>query len=133
MPMSNAINDGTCYGHVIDNILGPKKNRGKVSKHKSHAVQACEKAHGPRPRGYVCRHLCVNDSSVGKRGEDSFVCIHPDHIEWSTQSQNILDAGHNISAALKGKPMSEEQKQKMSATNKGKKRGPYKPRKLKEV
>lgn len=49
-----------------------------------------EKAHcvilgmtkGPRPPGYVARHLCGN----GHLG-----CIHPRHLEWGTVAQNHAD------------------------------------------
>ena len=111
------IDDGSCKGCVIKQ----GENKGKWSRSSRPAVAACEAAHGPRPEGYVVRHLCPNDSNVNRRGEGAFICINPAHIEWNTYKQNGLDAAHNISAAKKGKPMSEEQKQKISAAKKGKK------------
>ena len=133
MSKKNAIDDGSCKGHVIR--VG--KRKGKWSPYPKVAVQACETAHGPRPHKYVVRHLCVNDSNVGKRGEDAFVCIHPEHIEWSTHKQNMQDAAHNISAAVKGKPTGPHNKPRsdkgMSNGQRGIKRNthPNKPRKLK--
>ena len=111
MSKLDPIDDGNCYGRLLDNIYGPKQNRGKLSKQPRHATQACESAHGPRPPGYVVRHLCPNDTYLKWRGEGSFVCINPAHIEWNTRKQNTADARHNMSAAKKGK-----------------KRGPYKKR-----
>ena len=140
----NAIDDGTCYGYT--NTSG--KNKGKLSRQKRVARESCTVAHGPRPfPKAVCRHLCKNDSYVGKRGEDAFICIHPAHIEWGTREQNMQDAGPANSASKKGKKLSEFHclsivegwkkrgpatqvtRKKMSDAKKGKKRGPYKPRK----
>ena len=119
MSMLNAIENGSCFGHVC--LKG--KNKGKLSQSKGHAAEACEEAHGIRPAGYVCRHLCVNDSQATKRGEDGFVCVNPEHIEWSTISQNTLDAGHSISEAKKGKTtFSDTARKAMSDAHKGKTR-----------
>jgi len=107
MSKLDAIDDGSCCGYVM--TMGP--NKGKRAKQHRHATQACESAHGPRPPGYVVRHLCPNDTYLKWRGEGSFVCINPAHIEWNTRKQNTADARHNMSAAKKGK-----------------KRGPYKKR-----
>ena len=126
MSMLNAINDGSCYGHI--NRKGP--NKGKLSGHQQHARTACETAHGPRTHKNVVRHLCVNDSMTCKRGEDAYVCINPDHIEWNTRSQNTQDAVHNMLGPRgprsdKGK----EHKPHKPRSDKGKKRGPNKPHK----
>ena len=127
MSKLDPIDDGSCKGYVI--TLG--KNKGKLSRHMVVARQACEAAHGPPPPEYVVRHLCVNDSNVGKRGEDSFICVNPEHIEWNTYKQNGLDAAHNISTAMKGKTpwnkgktSSSKTKEKQSIAMKGKKLGP---------
>jgi hypothetical protein len=96
--MLNAIDDGSCYGRVATQ----GKRKGKLSQDERHASAACEESHGTRPSGYVCRHLCVNDSSSKKRGEDGFVCVNPEHIEWNTRKQNVQDAIHNMSKVKKG-------------------------------
>lgn len=41
----------------------------------------CTMTHGPRPDGFIMRHLCDN-----KR------CIRPEHIEWATPAENLQDA-----------------------------------------
>ena len=131
MSILNPIDDGNCYGHVSTK----GKNKGKLSRHKGCAVNACEVAHGPRPPGYVVRHLCDNDSMCNKRGKDAFICVNKDHIEWGTYKQNAQDAAHNMSAVKKGrkrKPFTQEHRDSlsaaMSAALKGKIRGPYKKR-----
>lgn len=126
MAMLDAIDDGSCKGHVI--MVG--KNKGKLSRSAKVAVRVCETAHGPRPPGYVCRHLCANDSYVKARGEDAYVCIHPAHIEWSTSKQNNQDAAHNISAAKKGMKQSPEHIANLSAARLGKKHKQHKKRAL---
>lgn len=42
----------------------------------------CELVYGPCPAGMECAHSCGN----GRGG-----CVHPDHLEWKTPSENNLD------------------------------------------
>jgi len=123
----NTIDDEMCCGYT--NTSG--KNKGKLSRQNRVAQESCTKAHGPKPfPEAVCRHLCKNDSNVKPRGEDSFICINPAHIEWNTYSQNTLDSYAERPGANKGKTFSPEVRAKMSAAHKGP-RGPYGPRKTK--
>ena len=73
-----------CYGQRI--TRGP--NKGKWSNRKQYAREALIKAAGHPPfPGAVCRHLCKNDSMC----RNGFVCVNPDHLEWGTPSENVLD------------------------------------------
>jgi len=111
MAMIDAIDNGTCFGHVLTR----GHNKGKMSPWKVYARQACTIAHGRAPPGYVVRHLCVNDSMADRRGEGSFVCVNPAHIEWNTRKQNVGDARHN----MRGKTLTPEHKANISAGRTG--------------
>lgn len=83
----------------------------------------CHKIHGPPPEdGMIVRHLCENDSTM----PNGFICIHPDHIKWDTQSNNMLDE-----YSEKGRRSKERQREILRAvcseggkSGRGKKKGP---------
>lgn len=54
---------------------------------RNEAARICEQFHGPRPEGFVVRHLCLNDSCA----PNGFVCCNPDHIKWDSQAANVSD------------------------------------------
>lgn len=85
----------------------------------------CIKIHGPpTDKTLVVRHLCENDSTM----PNGFICVHPDHIKWDTQSNNMLDTYSEI-----GRRNIERQRQILKEVcsqggkaNLGKKKGKYK-------
>jgi hypothetical protein len=54
---------------------------------RNEAMRVCTQFHGSRPKGLVCRHLCLNDSMA----PNGFVCVNPRHIKWDTQKANVGD------------------------------------------
>jgi hypothetical protein len=64
-------------GYVMPNGYGQVHRDGKVwLAHR----WAAHKAHGPCPVGQVVRHACDNRK-----------CVNPEHLQYGTQSQNLLD------------------------------------------
>ncbi len=77
-----------CKGPVcrIKNKVG--KPMGRSGAALQRVYEATEERCGPRPPGYVCRHLCENDSNA----PNGFICMI--HTEWNTQSVNLLDRSY---------------------------------------